>query len=275
MNQLMEEKNQNLINALFGAFSMAMSSYLPIETVPKFKKETADFFLKKAKKENDNKDLQSFCIDKALTFISQQDNLKVAADWILNGKVTVDGADLSCELKNTQKYDICKKYWASGDFSLDEKKALRAKVFENDDSDAGKNVQKVLEWSLPDEALKARLWDEITDSASTDSLMEVRLKVQGFWQRHQQLDLMTPYFEKYYATVQKIVEQRDREFAEVFINGLSPAFMAREQDESAFKELLSRTSDDSHFFTLFLKKQIETIDIIKKSRHLCETFRLD
>ena len=51
--------------------------------------------------------------------------------------------------------------------------------------------------------------------------------------------------------------------------------MAREQDESAFKELLSRTTDDQHFFTLFLKKQIEIIDVIKKSRHLCETFKID
>ena len=51
--------------------------------------------------------------------------------------------------------------------------------------------------------------------------------------------------------------------------------MAREQDESAFKELLNRTSDDTHFFTIFLKKQIEIIDIIKRSRHLCETFKID
>lgn len=94
MNQLMDEKNQNLINALFGAFALAMNSYLPIETVPKFKKETADFFLKKAKKESDNQALQSFCIDKAITFISQKDNLKVASDWIMNGKVTVEGEDL-------------------------------------------------------------------------------------------------------------------------------------------------------------------------------------
>ena len=68
---------------------------------------------------------------------------------------------------------------------------------------------------------------------------------------------MSPFFEKYYATVQKIVDNRDREFAEVFINGLSPSFMAREQDETAFKELLQRSTDDSHFFTLFLKKQVE------------------
>jgi len=120
--------------------------------------------------------------------------------------VTVENEDLRCEVTSKQKYDILKKYWASSDFSLDEKKALREKVFENDDSDAGKNVQKVIEWSLPDEALKTRLWDEITDSSSTESLMEIRLKIQGFWQRHQQLELMTPYFEKYYATVQKVVD---------------------------------------------------------------------
>ena len=174
-----------MINALFGAFILAMNSYLPIETVPKFKKETADFFLKKAKKESDNKDLQSFCIDKAIAFISFKDNLKTAADWILNGKVTVEGEDLNCELNPKQKHDIIKKYWASTDFNLDEKKALRAKVFESDESDAGLNVQKILEWSLPDEALKTRLWDEIVDSTSTDSLMDTRNKIQGFWQRHQ------------------------------------------------------------------------------------------
>lgn len=59
------------------------------------------------------------------------------------------------------------------------------------------------------------------------------------------------------------------------MNNLSPAFMAREQDESAFKELLNRTTDDTHFFTIFLKKQVELIEIIKKSRQLCETFKID
>lgn len=86
---------------------------------------------------------------------------------------------------------------------------------------------------------------------------------------------MVPYYEKYYAILKRVVDTRDREFAEAFINGLSPAFMAREQDEQAFSELLSRTTEDTHFFTLFLKKQVEVIDLIKKSRHLCETFRVD
>jgi len=51
--------------------------------------------------------------------------------------------------------------------------------------------------------------------------------------------------------------------------------MAREQDESAFNELLKRASEEKQFYILFLKKQIETIDITKKSRNLCETFKLN
>ena len=105
--------------------------------------------------------------------------------------------------------------------------------------------------------------------------MEIRLKIQGFWQRHAQPELMAPYFEKYYAVLKRVIDTRDREFAESFMNNLSPAFNAREQDETAFNELLSRCTDDTHFFTLFLKKQVDMIELIKKSRHLCETFRID
>ena len=74
-------------------------------------------------------------------------------------------------------------------------------MIENDLSDAGSNVKKVLDWSLPDEALKTQLWEEITNVKSGDPLIEVKLKIQGFWQKSQP-DLITPYIEKFYATVQ-------------------------------------------------------------------------
>jgi len=54
MNQLLDEQNQNLINALYGAFIAAKSNFLPAETVPKFNKEVAEFFFKKAKKEKES-----------------------------------------------------------------------------------------------------------------------------------------------------------------------------------------------------------------------------
>jgi len=64
--------------------------------------------------------------------------MKKAASWITSGKVSIDGTDLSVELTATQKYDILKKYWASKDFTFDQKKELKTKVFEKDDSDKGK-----------------------------------------------------------------------------------------------------------------------------------------
>jgi hypothetical protein len=234
MNQLLDEQNQNLINALFGAFIMAQNTYLPPETVPKFNKETAQFFLKKAKKDHENSALVQFCIDKALSFTTSEEHLREISGWILNDKITIEGEDLNVELTANQKYAICKQYWAHSAFSLDDKKALRDKALAGDNSDAAGNCRKVLEYSLPDAALKERLWIEILDESSGASLMDIRLKIQGFWQRQMQPDLVAPYFEKYYAQLKRVVDTRDREFAECFMGGLSPAFMAREQDENAF-----------------------------------------
>ena len=68
MKQLMDEKNQHLIDSLFAALNLSIELYLPLDEVNKFRKEAADFFLLKAKKDSDSKQLQRFCLDKALTF---------------------------------------------------------------------------------------------------------------------------------------------------------------------------------------------------------------
>ena len=99
------------------------------------------------------------------------------ADWILNEKITIEGEDLNVELTANQKYAICKQYWAHAAFSLDDKKALRDKALAGDNSDAAGNCRKVLDYSLPDAALKERLWNEILDENSGATLMETRLKI--------------------------------------------------------------------------------------------------
>lgn len=67
--------------------------------------------------------------------------------------------------------------------------------------------------------------------------------------------MIKPYFSKFYEVLPNIIDKRDREFAEIFMNNLSPAFMAREEDESAFKAMLDGPVAAKHeFFTLFLKK---------------------
>jgi hypothetical protein len=111
----------------------------------------------------------------------------------------------------------------------------------------------VCELSLPDAALKAKLWSDLVDLESKDSVLETQQKIAGFWNRYQQFDLIEPYFEKYYEVLHEIVEKKDREFVQVFMAGCSPAFLARDVDEQNFKELLEKANPEKHFYKQFLK----------------------
>lgn len=56
LTQMMNESNQNIINALYMALIQASKDFLPPENVQIFNKQVCDFFLEKAVKEKeDNK----------------------------------------------------------------------------------------------------------------------------------------------------------------------------------------------------------------------------
>lgn len=57
LNQMIDEKNQNLINGVFIALQLARTNFLPQDKVTQFNKEVAEFFLKKAQREQDNEGL--------------------------------------------------------------------------------------------------------------------------------------------------------------------------------------------------------------------------
>lgn len=90
------------------------------------------------------------------------------------------------------------------------------------------------------------------------------------------MELIKGYATNYYEVLPRIVEKRDREFTEKFMNIMNPCFLAREEDETAFKTLRdSSAAKNNDFFDIFLKKQIETINLTKQSRVLCETYKTD
>ena len=140
LNQMMDEPNQNLINAVYMSLVAAQTMYLPPENIPKFNKEVADFFLRKAAKEKEDKKLQMFCLDKAFGFMYDKENLEIAAQWILSGEVSIDEETLETELTAEKKYALIEKVYASPYFDTDFKKELKEKVFEGDTTDKGQNI---------------------------------------------------------------------------------------------------------------------------------------
>ena len=178
----------------------------------------------------------------------------MAASWIENNKIIIGDVELKTSLTPDHKYAIIKSYSASKYFTVEEKQALKAKVFENDSSDKAKQVQKTCEFSLPEAKLKEQLWNDLVNLESKDSILESQQKLSGFWNRYQQFDLIEPYFEKYFEVLPEIVDKKDREFAQIFMSGCSPAFMARESDEQHFKTLLEKANPEKHFYVQFLKQ---------------------
>lgn len=137
LKQMMTEKNQNLINTAYNALASAISTYIPTDRTDEICKQVADFSLQKAKKETDNAGLQMFCIEKALSFLYDEENLKLAASWIESGKITIDGEELKTTLTPEHKYSIAKAYFSSKYFTVEQKQTLKAKAFEGDVSDKG------------------------------------------------------------------------------------------------------------------------------------------
>ena len=74
----------------------------------------------------------------------------------------------------------------------------------------------------------------------------------------------------------KRVVNSQKELVTEFMKILSPAFMARDSDEAAFRAFLRNPAyADRSYFIEFLKAQMETIETVRKSRKLCESSKLD
>ena len=58
-----------------------------------------------------------FCIDKALSFLYDKENLIMAATWIENGNISIGGVELKTQLTPEHRYSIIKTYTSSKHFT--------------------------------------------------------------------------------------------------------------------------------------------------------------
>ena len=87
--------------------------------MPDFNRDTCEFFLKKAELPETDEKLKRFCIEKAISFLHQDEHIKQFAIWILNEN------EAKHKLTKPQKYQVLKFYFACASFTQEEKEALR------------------------------------------------------------------------------------------------------------------------------------------------------
>ena len=75
-----------------------------LKLCPSLTKKLQTFFLRKAKKDKSNEKLSMFCIDKAISFITEKDHLLLVSEWINTGKISYGGEEINVGLTLDQKY---------------------------------------------------------------------------------------------------------------------------------------------------------------------------
>ncbi|WP_062650413.1 aminopeptidase N [Streptomyces maremycinicus] len=132
---------------------------------------------------------------------------------LLDGTASIDGLTVDQELR----WVFVEPLVAHG--HADEK-ALAAELA-RDDTASGKRHQVRCLAARPSEAVKAQAWAQLTESDSLSNAL-VEATIAGFAQPSQR-ELLVPYTEKYFASIERIWAERSIQIAMNVVKGLFPA----------------------------------------------------
>ena len=112
--------------------------------------------------------------------------------------------------------------------------------------------------SLPDPDVKAKIWAEITDPNNTESLYMKRAKLAGFYS-YEQLDIVEPYFDKFYELIPFMQEKTNPKTFEAFFYGLLPRMKITDSHIVKLVALKQDTPDNQKQFMNILQDGIELL----------------
>lgn len=237
--QLPAESVDQIIQVALMNLSGLISCYIPQETV---KETKADFFrvlVSLLGKEGVSK---VPIVDALFGFISNKAHIEEGLKWLEQAKITADGKDLH-ELALKHKYAILKVLFKSPEFDSEFKHELLEKTIGEDKSDIAANTRAVCRASLPDPEIKAQVWAEITDTSSTESLYLRRSKMAGFYS-WDQLDLLAPYFEKFYEVLPELSEKTTYKYLDTFFHSMLPRMHISDSHIVKLVSLKLQTADN-------------------------------
>lgn len=160
--------------------STLISNYIPQELVKENQKILFETLVLLLNREDDSTLPKDPIVDSLFSFVSNDDHLKLCLGWMEASEISVDGKVLF-KLQKKHKYSILSRLFKSRGFSYDFKMDLLMKVTGDDNSDIAINTRARCMAGLPDAAMKAKVWAEITDINSSDSVYLRTAKISGFY----------------------------------------------------------------------------------------------
>ncbi|MFD9436846.1 aminopeptidase N [Streptomyces sp. NPDC060002] len=132
---------------------------------------------------------------------------------LLNGSAKIDGLEVDQELRWVFVEPLVAHGYA-------DEKALAAELA-RDDTASGKRHQVRCLAGRPSAAVKAQAWARLVESDSLSNAL-VEATIAGFAQPSQR-ELLVPYAEKYFASIERIWAERSIQIAMTVVKGLFPS----------------------------------------------------
>ena len=101
--------------------------------------------------------------------------------------------------------------------------------------------------SLPDPAVKERVWQELIDPNNTDSLYIKNAKMAGFYSLNQ-IDIVQPYFDKFFDILVEMKNTKVNKEFESFFWNLLPSMQVQDSHIVRLVSILQDTPDTDHIF---------------------------
>lgn len=146
------------------------------------------------------------------------------------------------------KYYSTKYLCESTHLTYEQKVAIMDKVFGSDSSDSTIRFRKLSVMRIPASDLKETIWKSVSDlETNTVSIQEYRHECQGFMIVPNHLDLIEPYFDKFYPKMEEMMKSNSisQAKANIFMTVMCPLLYRGDasKDLEKVKKLL-QTADD-------------------------------
>ena len=197
-------------------------------------------------------------VDQLFSFLASEENIRTALGWMEQSKITVGDGEHLFDLMPKHKHTILQIFFKSRDFSKEQKMDLLETTLGEDKSDLVENCRAGCLAGLPDPEVKARVWQEVTDPNNTDSLYVRSAKMGGFYS-FEQIDIVEPYFEKFFDILYEQHEKSTHKRFESFFFSLMPRMVVTDHHIVRLVSILQDTPDTEQMFSETLRDGVDLL----------------
>ena len=209
------ENDLELIQVIIEQLGAAVSRYVPEEV--KLSEARNLFTLAKSQLAvAQNSDERILWGRAMFGFAIADDDISESLD-IINGKASIKEFTPDQDMR----WGVITSAIAAG---FENAQSLVAEELANDPTDRGERAALRANTSVPNKETKDQAWDKFTSGSGYGSLHQTAAAMSGFlWWK--QVDLLTPYVERFFSEVTQVFETEENHFAQSYFGSLFPGYL--------------------------------------------------